>query len=1168
MILCFILSPVNSSTSTNFLNDGICNPTNTVTCPCSRLTNDRLMVNCSSKGFSEVPSGFQNASVLLLKNNIITWLNAGNFKGLHYLETLHISDNRIKTIATGTFDYLYSLRTINLQNNLLTRIESTTFQNLPNLRILDLTNNQIGRVIGDAFVTLTNLKQVAFTGNGLICDCEIRKFSQWYGIMGTYDVAVLDAHCADKNNLPIQDVTDFGVCTGQDLFGQDISCEFCEQKKSERLCESPVAMEAGCQSSDQPVCYSKMAFTSTGLELNKGCESYVSCVGKARITNPQCSGRTNVQCTFCCLGNHCNDDNTGNRLRTVTFALTAELYGDVADNLLIGGSVFYVAVQSAIANILTNQSLGSYHVIVHSIARLGPGELTVSASIECYTIYEMQEVELYSFIYNELQKTAQLHDKKVHSWALENPTLCPAENVASPKGTFSWTFAEIGETQRVVCPNYTGNSFKYAYRECLMGLNNVAEWSAMTVKDCLDYTAPATTTSTTTTTTTTTTTAPPVSTTANLIQLSREPATDVNADDQATKLAEISGASETYSSDDVKLTIDKLEELINLNSTHFSSQREANIAKTMSNFLDTPKEQLSVAEKDSNSPTRFLQIVQTLVDRAETNSFTAVNPNLALFSRRGITSSSFNGYTIHSNSQPGEKFAPNSVQVLAGTHNTSDQSFLVLPADLPQSLTANQRAAISKITFAAFAEDKIFSAITGDLPLASGDPQVGDNSNFIRGPNSLIMAASIPNVDVSGLQSPVLQRFVHTDKNSNNPECVFWDESLQTISKWSNQGCFIYETVNNSHTTCACDHLTNFALLMDIYGTGGNLSEENRLAMSLISYIGCGISIFGLLLTLITYCAFRKLRTSNPSKILINLCIALISVNIIFILGQQKYTLDNSIACKVVAILLHYFLLSAMTWMAVEAFYMYLALVKIFNTYIRRFLLKCCLVGWGIPVVAVAVTLGINKTDNYGKQAGDICWLNPIPFYGAFLAPVLLILVLNTIAFVLVTRQLFGMSSKKITKSDKSSTVSRLRGAVGVVILLGLTWVFAIFAVGGIGGIIIQYLFTILNSLQGLFIFIFYCFLHKEARKNWARTLPCCDASDEKGSTQTSKGEKGKKYTPGYNSSSSPSSRNGTASSADFSDISRSTSQSDFGPQFPSTEPTRGRFPSYADSTV
>jgi hypothetical protein len=57
-------------------------------------------------------------------------------------------------------------------------------------------------------------------------------------------------------------------------------------------------------------------------------------------------------------------------------------------------------------------------------------------------------------------------------------------------------------------------------------------------------------------------------------------------------------------------------------------------------------------------------------------------------------------------------------------------------------------------------------------------------------------------------------------------------------------------------------------------------------------------------------------------------------------------------------------------------------------------------------------------------------------------------------------------------------------------VLLGLTWAFAIFAIGN-GGIIFQYLFTIFNSLQGLFICIFYCVLKTDAQQAWKKKLGC-----------------------------------------------------------------------------
>lgn len=117
------------------------------------------------------------------------------------------------------------------------------------------------------------------------------------------------------------------------------------------------------------------------------------------------------------------------------------------------------------------------------------------------------------------------------------------------------------------------------------------------------------------------------------------------------------------------------------------------------------------------------------------------------------------------------------------------------------------------------------------------------------------------------------------------------------------------------------------------------------------------------------------------------------------------------------------------------------------------------------------------------------CWLSPTPFYAAFLAPVGLILLLNFITFVVVFRTIIRGSGKKIVKSDSKTNVSqRLKGAVALIVLLGLTWAFAIFAIGD-GGVIFQYLFTIFNSLQGLFIFIFNCLLKTDAQNAWKRKL-------------------------------------------------------------------------------
>lgn len=37
------------------------------------------------------------------------------------------------------------------------------------------------------------------------------------------------------------------------------------------------------------------------------------------------------------------------------------------------------------------------------------------------------------------------------------------------------------------------------------------------------------------------------------------------------------------------------------------------------------------------------------------------------------------------------------------------------------------------------------------------------------------------------------------------------------VGDWSQDGCSLKE-MNNTHVTCQCDHLTNFAVLMDVSG--------------------------------------------------------------------------------------------------------------------------------------------------------------------------------------------------------------------------------------------------------------------------------------------------------------------------------------------------------------
>ena len=113
--------------------------------------------------------------------------------------------------------------------------------------------------------------------------------------------------------------------------------------------------------------------------------------------------------------------------------------------------------------------------------------------------------------------------------------------------------------------------------------------------------------------------------------------------------------------------------------------------------------------------------------------------------------------------------------------------------------------------------------------------------------------------------------------------------------------------------------------------------------------------------------------------------------------------------------------------------------------------------------------------------------------FGAFLGPILAILLFNSVIFVLVIRVLIQHSLKKQhgKKVDKKNTenVKRLLISIfGIMFLFGLTWVFGALTISD-ASTAFQFLFAIFNSLQGFFIFVFFCVLGKEARELWLQFL-------------------------------------------------------------------------------
>ncbi|XP_036002376.1 adhesion G protein-coupled receptor L3 isoform X2 [Fundulus heteroclitus] len=408
--------------------------------------------------------------------------------------------------------------------------------------------------------------------------------------------------------------------------------------------------------------------------------------------------------------------------------------------------------------------------------------------------------------------------------------------------------------------------------------------------------------------------------------------------------------------------------------------------------------------------------------------------------------------------------------------------------------------------------------------------------------NSPVITAAI-NKDSNKvyLSDPVIFTIRHLQQSEENfnPNCSFWSYSKRTMTGyWSTQDCRLLST-NRTQTTCSCTHLTNFAVLM-AHVDVKNTDPVHDMLLDVITWVGILLSLVCLLISLFTFCFFRGLQ-SDRNTIHKNLCISLFIAESLFLVGINRG--DQPVACAVFAALLHFFFLAAFTWMFLEGVQLYIMLVEVFESeHSRRRYFY--LVGYGVPALIVAVSAAVDYR-SYGTER--ICWLRlDTYFIWSFIGPATLIIMLNVIFLGIALYKMFHHTA--ILKPDSGcldninyryydgcvivewhcyqdyapEVKSWVIGAIALLCLLGLTWAFGLMYVNE-STVVMAYLFTIFNSLQGMFIFIFHCVLQKKVRKEYGKCLRthCCSGKSVDSSIGSVKGSTSR--TPGRYSSGSQS---------------------------------------------
>uniref|UniRef100_A0A8D2KSL9 Uncharacterized protein n=1 Tax=Varanus komodoensis TaxID=61221 RepID=A0A8D2KSL9_VARKO len=310
------------------------------------------------------------------------------------------------------------------------------------------------------------------------------------------------------------------------------------------------------------------------------------------------------------------------------------------------------------------------------------------------------------------------------------------------------------------------------------------------------------------------------------------------------------------------------------------------------------------------------------------------------------------------------------------------------------------------------------------------------------------------------ISSPVNLTLRHTEEKMI---CVHWN-SAGGGGAWSQEGCQCLHS-NGTHSTCSCQFLPSFAMLMAVTPVKGDL------ILIILGYIGLSISLFCLFLTIVTFLLCPS--SQNKSTFIhLQLSLCLFFADLFFIVGSDKT--HNKVLCSVIAGALHYLFLACFVWMFLEGVNLYLIIrnlkVANYSGTSKSIKISMYVFGYGIPAMIVAISAAINPSA-YGTSFH--CWLSPEKgFNWSFLGPVCAIIVVSNDQFSFC-------KNNKMNGFYLFICLLLTFKAIAHVFILGMTWFLGLFQFGT-AAVVMAYLFTIFNSVQGFFIFLVHCLLNKK----------------------------------------------------------------------------------------
>ncbi|XP_057703612.1 adhesion G protein-coupled receptor A3 isoform X4 [Corythoichthys intestinalis] len=921
-----------------------------------------------------------------LNNNKITVLRNGSFYGLAALEKLDLKNNLISTVEPWAFRGLLTLRRLDLSNNRIGCFHPEMFLDLGNLLKLNLSGNIFSTLTVGLFTHLLALQVLHFGTETLFCDCQLKWLLSW---ARSNSVRI-------GNNTVCMFPTHLHGLEFRNLRGQQLRCDGALEMPFFHLI--PSQRQLVFQGDRLPL-QCTVTYLDPSVELHWHHNGHAVLMQEDRGVYVE-----DTLLHDCCL-------------------LTSEI-------------------------ILTNIDVGL----------TGTWECLVTSS-RGNSSRQMEIVVL----------------------EMSAP-YCPADRVTNNKGEFRWPKTLAGILAFFPCapatfgsaphpsgsaPQPSGHKEKKAWRRC----DRTGRWDEEDYTQC-PYASEFT---------------------RVLHELTQITVNTTNAQPLGEQLVAFTSRAAHFTDVMDVIFVTHLVERL----TRLAKKRKElgdYISEIASNMMLVEERILWKAQNEARACTRIVQCVERIADLAltgENQAISKVSANIALEAFL-IRPSNFLGLSCTALQQPplynaSPRLESHTTKDKDSGSNTMGESFLNFKCD-----TINRSSPASHLLMDISCHKPLWSSYTGNktgpdrLKINCGHPVCYKNSVAVA---SIHLPLAVPRTSSSALQSVDnstcrLQFIVFRNGklfpcrgNSSNladagkrrsvstpvaftkldgcslgsavhsvtialrhfalgvePTAAYWDfDLLDGHGGWRAEGCHITGSGGNT-TTIHCNHLNNFAVLMDLKKVLSFPPFPGEFLHPVV-YACTAVMLLCLFASIITYIVHHSaIRISRKGwHILLNFCFHTALTFAVFAGGINR--IKYPIICQAVGFVLHYSSLATMLWLGVTARNIYKQVTKKPPQSQdgadpprppKQPLLRFYLVSGGVPLIICGVTAAVNL-DNYGSgEQAPYCWMAWEPSLGAFFGPVALIVLVTCIYFLCTFIQLRRHPEKKYELKKLTEEQQRL----------------------------------------------------------------------------------------------------------------------------------------------